>query len=164
MKTLYSRSGLTIGTGESSLEIAEAHRANLRYADLGGANLRSANLGGANLWGADLGGADLGGANLWGADLRGADLGGADLGGANLGGADLGGADVIQLGPIGSRRDYLVVIRLPDATEQWRAGCWTGTEPELRTRVVSAHAGTRYETEYLAAIACARAILIAREK
>ena len=112
-------------------------------ADLCGANLCGADLGGADLGGANLGGADLGGADLCGANLRGADLGGADLCDADLGGADLGGANlrgakvgkggdeatlvgsrpVVQIGPIGSRNDWLLVFWCGDAGVRISAGC-----------------------------------------
>ena len=87
----------------------------------------------ANLRGADLRGADLRGADLRGADLRGADLGGADLRDADLGGAKVGkGGDeatlvgsrpVVQIGPIGSRNDWLLVFWCGDAGVRISAGC-----------------------------------------
>ena len=96
---------------------------------------RGADLRGANLGGADLGGANLGGANLrgGGANLRGVDLGGANLRGAGLGGAKVGkGGDeatlvgsrpVVQIGPIGSRNDWLLVFWCGDAGVRISAGC-----------------------------------------
>jgi hypothetical protein len=127
-----------------------------------GANLGGANLGGANLGEADLRGANLGGANLRGADLRGANLGGANLGGANLGGANLGGANlrgadlrgakgILILGPLGSRQDFLYVIR---TGEGWmcKTGCWWGTSTELRQRVLEVHAGSLWQRQYVAAL------------
>src|SRR3990167_4867044 len=73
---------------------------------------------------ANLGGADLGGANLREANLR----------EANLGGADLGDNVVIQLGPLGSRKGYLVCIASKGKTE-YRAGCFVGTEKQLREKI-----------------------------
>jgi hypothetical protein len=161
-----------------ALEKAAGARANLRGADLGGANLRGANLRGANLRGADLGGADLGGANLGGANLRGADLGGANLRGADLGGADLGGADLgganlrgadlggadlygkkiagarpfIQIGPIGSRSDYLQAF-VTDRGLMIRAGCFFDTRDRFELRIVETHGDNEHAQEYRAALA-----------
>ena len=141
-------------------------------ADLRGADLRDANLRGANLRGANLRGANLSDANLRCADLRGANLRGADLRGANLRGADLRGADmydadlrcailpaiILQVGPIGSRRDY-VVYNVSD--DNIRCGCWNdykgGPLEEFEERVEDEYPPEKEETlrfrnEYLAVI------------
>ena len=78
-------------------------------------------------------GADLRDANLRGANLRGADLCDADLCGAHLTGAKVGkGGDeatlvgsrpVVQIGPIGSRNDWLLVFWCGDAGVRISAGC-----------------------------------------
>ena len=157
---------LYAGDGESVLEVVAA-------AVQGGADLRGANLGGANLRGADLGGADLARANLRGADLRGAnlyaanlyaadlyvaDLRWADLGEAKLGGAKLGGANlvgsrpVMQIGPIGSRADYLVAVVTTDGVRV-TAGCFSGTLDEFRAAVESTHGDSKHGRDYRAAIA-----------
>jgi hypothetical protein len=117
-------------TAKEAMDIvAAAHgrgaRADLRDADLRDADLRVADLGGAN----------LGGANLWGANLRDADLGDANIGGANLGGANLGGARILQLGPMGSRQDYLVFVAYADGTEDVATGCFRGSMAEFAARV-----------------------------
>ena len=131
IKSCWNSEVLYSGEHASLREAVEA-------ANLGGADLGGADLGGADLRGANLRGADLGGADLRGADLRGADLGGADLGGANLGGANLRGAKVgkggdeatlvgsrpvVQIGPIGSRNDWLLVFWCGDAGVRISAGC-----------------------------------------
>ena len=123
---------------DADLRDANLRGANLRGANLRGANLRDANLRGANLRDANLRDADLCGADLGGANLRGADLGGADLRGANLRGANLRGAKVgkggdeatlvgsrpvVQIGPIGSRNDWLLVFWCGDAGVRISAGC-----------------------------------------
>ena len=111
------------------------------------ANLRYANLSSANLSGADLRGADLRGANLSGADLRDADLSGANL-----------PAIILQVGPIGSRKDY-VVYNVSD--DNIRCGCWNhykgGTLAEFEARVEEVYPSEKkdtlkYRNEYLAVI------------
>ena len=151
---------------------------NLRDADLVGVNLRGANLYGADLYGANLRGANLRGANLYGADLRGANLGGADLrgganlrdanlyganlydanlGGANLGGAGLGGEKLvgnrsfIQIGPIGSRGDFLLAF-ITDAGVKIRAGCFFGSRDEFELMVDESHGNGDHGNEYRAAL------------
>ena len=132
--------------------------ANLAGADLAGANLAGAYLAGANLAGANLAGADLAGANLDGANLDGADLAGANLDGADLGGADLGGARLVgerpllMIGPIGSRRDYLLAY-ITDAGVIIRAGCCFGPRDEFAARVRSVHGDNAHGREYAAALA-----------
>ena len=133
---------------------ADLHGADLRGANLGGADLRSANLGGANLYGADLHGADL-----HGADLRGANLGGADLYGADLHGADLGEIHVVQIGPVGSRRDYLVSMWGPEL-DVVRTGCFVGSLDAFTHAVESTYPdpASEHGAAYRAAIALLRAM------
>src|SRR5581483_5077407 len=123
------------------------------------ADLRGANLGGANLHGADLHGADLRGANLGGADLRSANLGGANLYGADLHGADLHGADlgeihVVQIGPVGSRRDYHVSMWGPEL-DVVRTGCFVGSLDAFTHAVESTYPdpASEHGAAYRAAIA-----------
>ena len=114
--------------------------ADLRGADLCGANLRDADLRGADLRNADLCYANLRDADLRNADLRDADLRNANLRGANLRNANLRGADlpaiVLQVGPIGSRKDYVVYNA---SNDNIRCGCWNdykgGTLAEFEARV-----------------------------
>ena len=141
------------------VEAAVKGGANLGGADLGGANLGGANLGGANLYGANLGGADLDGADLGGANLYGAYLHGADLYGADLGGADLYGAGkligdrpILQIGPIGSRSDYLTAY-ITDKGPFVKTGCFFGTIEKFKEAVKNTHGNNNHAEEYLAAIA-----------
>ena len=143
---------------------ANLYCADLRGADLGGADLRGAYLSCANLYGADLrranlGGAYLSGANLYCADLRGAYLSGADLRRANLGGALLddqstlvGQRSVLQIGPIGSRSDWLVAF-VTDSGVRLRTGCFFGTVEQFRAQLANSDAATR--EEYAAALVLA---------
>ena len=137
----------------------------VKAAYLGGANLSGADLGGAYLRGADLRGADLSGADLRGADLSDAYLGGADLRGANLGGAYLGGAylgkhnelkiignhPVLQIGPLGSRNDVLIIF-MTDAGIYVRAGCFFDTLQNFRAAVSKEHGDNNHGKEYAAAM------------
>ena len=139
-------------------------RADLVGADLGGADLVGADLVGADLGGADLGGADLRGADLGGAYLRGADLGGADLRGADLRGADLGdtkikGRDaVVQIGPIGSRADTLIVFRTEDGYRV-QTGCFYGKPDDFLARVMDTHGTNKHATNYRNALELAVSML-----
>ena len=127
---------LYAGDGESVLEVVAA-------AVQGGADLRGANLYAANLYAAD----------LYVADLRWADLGEAKLGGAKLGGANLvGSRPVMQIGPIGSRADYLVAVVTTDGVRV-TAGCFSGTLDEFRAAVESTHGDSKHGRDYRAAIA-----------
>ena len=157
--------------GRWLVDKSRGERANLRYANLCGANLRGANLCDADLRGADLCGADLRGADLCGADLRNADLcyanlhdadlhdadlRGADLRYANLCGANLCGANlrdadlpaiVLQVGPIGSRKDYVVYNA---SNDNIRCGCWNdykgGTLAEFEARVEEVYPSEKKDT------------------
>ena len=155
-------------SAKTNLGSADLRRANLRGANLGGANLGDAylygaNLGDAYLRGANLYGANLGDANLRCAYLRGANLGGAYLGSADLRGADLGDANLggkklvgdrpfMQIGPIGSRSDFLLAF-ITDASVQIKAGCFTGTVDEFLAAVEKEHADNTHAAEYRAAVA-----------
>ena len=139
--------------GEANLDGANLRGANLRGADLLFANLDGSNLREANLRGADLRGASLLFANLDGSNLRGASLGGADLRGASLGGAKLvGSRPIMQIGPIGSRADYLIAVVTTDGVRV-TAGCFSGTLDEFRAAVESTHGNSIHGREYQAAIA-----------
>ena len=147
--------------GRWLVDKSRGERANLRYANLCGANLRGANLCDADLRGADLCGADLRNAdlcyanlrdaNLHDADLRGADLRYANLCGANLCGANLRDADlpaiVLQVGPIGSRKDYVVYNA---SNDNIRCGCWNdykgGTLAEFEARVEEVYPSEKKDT------------------
>ena len=142
-------------------EITHRHTGSILYSG-GGETLRdvvvSAVKGGADLRGADLRSADQGGADLGGADLGGADLRSADLGSAYLRGADLGGAKLIgdrpilQIGPIGSRSDYLIAF-VTDQGVLVRAGCFFGSLDEFSSAVDKTHGDSVHGIEYATAIA-----------
>ena len=152
----------------ADLREADLSEADLRWANLYGgklreANMRESNLHGANILDADLRMADLHGANLFNADLRGADLHGADLRDTHIHGANLHRANmserVVQVGPIGSRRDYTIFWVDRDIVQ---CGCWNdyegGSLDEFKQRVdktypVKKEDTLQYRNEYLAAIA-----------
>ena len=166
--------GAVLYSGEHA-DVKEAVEAAVKA----GANLRGANLRGADLRDASLGGAYLGGANLRGADLRDASLGGASLGGAYLGGANLGGAKVgagddeaalagsrpiVQIGPIGSRNDWLLVFWCGDAGVRISAGCQQQiTEAYFLERLAEAHGegeqANIHAKHYIEALAFAKRLL-----
>ena len=159
--------------GAAVLHKADLRDAYLAGADLQGVNLRDADLRDADLRGADLRYADLRGADMRRADLRGADLCDADLREANLQGANLLGTDLyganmsqkmIQIGPIGSRKDYTVYRVAEDVVQ---CGCWRdgkgGSLAEFEARVEAVYPeddadNMRYRREYLAAIAMFQAL------
>ena len=149
----------------ANLSGANLSGACLSDADLRCACLSGANLSGANLIGADLIGADLIGANLSRADLSGAVLSRADLSRAVLSGADLsravlrdgvrliGARPVVQVGPIGSRSDWLVAY-LTDGGIRIDAGCQRQiTRAEFETRLANTHGDDQHAREYRAALA-----------
>lgn len=84
---------------------------------------------------------DLGGANLYGANLRNADLGGANLG-ANR---------ILQIGPGGSRNDYLVLKAGPNLDEVI-TGCFRGTLAEFEAQIIQIHGDNTHGRYYQAVI------------
>ena len=112
-----------------SIDDATLHGADLRSADLQGADLRSA---------------DLQGANLHGADLRSADLQGANLHGANLqpGLFIKGDCPFIQIGPIGSRLDYLSAF-MTNKGIFLRTGCFFGSIKDFNEAVITRYGGSQ---------------------
>jgi len=93
------------------------------------------------------------GADLYGANLGDANLGDADLGGANLYGRKLSGSrPLFQLGPIGSRNDYLLSF-VTDQGVMIRAGCFFGTRNEFEAAINETHGDNEYGQEYRAALA-----------
>ena len=112
-----------------------------------------ADLSGADLSGSALSGADLSGADLRGADLRRADLSGAILADVNLKKITLvGKRPVLQLGPLGSRADCLLVF-LTDNGIYLRTGCFFGDLKEFSAAVEETHGTNEHAAEYKAAIA-----------
>ena len=90
-----------------------------------------------------LGKATSSGVNLSGADLRGAYLSGADLSNKKL----IGNRPVLQIGPIGSRCDYLVAC-LTDSGVMVKAGCFFGTIAEFSDAVQKTHGDSDHGQEY----------------
>ena len=153
-----------VDLGSADLGSVDLGSANLGGANLRGANLRGANLRGADLSSADLGGAYLGSANLRGANLRGADLSSAYLGSANLGGADLddtkikGTNAIIQIGPIGSRADMMLVFNTDDGLRV-STGCFYGSADDFLARVMETHGTNQHATNYRNALELAASML-----
>jgi len=137
---------------------AELRGSNLRYSDLRGSDLRGSKLSDSDLRDSDLSGSnlrgsDLRGSNLRGSDLRDSDLRGSDLRGSKLSGGDLSGdRPILQIGPIGSRADFLIAY-LTDTGIMIRAGCWYGTRGEFAAAVVAEHDDNVHAREYRAALA-----------
>ena len=153
------------GLRGAGLRGADLRGANLSYAYMSGADLSGADLRGANLIGADLSGANLSGANLSGAYLSGANLSGAYLISANLRGADLigtyiknaeklvGSRPILQIGPIGSRCDYLVAY-ITDKGLRFDAGCQRQITREVfEGRLTELHGENEHAKEYRAVLA-----------
>src|SRR5437016_5999362 len=107
----------------------------------------------ANLSGSDLSGSDLRWSDLRGSDLRGSNLSGSDLSGSDLSGSDLGTVLVYQIGPIGSRWDQLVIVRLADGAIEARTGCFVGNIDELRGAIANTHGDNEYARQYGVALA-----------
>ena len=103
---------------------------------------------------ADLGDADLGDADLRGAYLRGAYLGGAYLRGAKIKGRNA----VVQIGPIGSRADTLIVFRTEDGYRV-RTGCFYGKPDDFLARVMGTHGTNKHATNYRNALELAVSML-----
>ena len=123
-----------------------------------------ADLRGADMFGADLRGADLGGANLRGADLRGADLSDAKVGKDGDEAVLVGSRPVVQIGPIGSRNDWLLVFWCGDAGVRISAGCQKQiAESYFLKRLADAHGegeqANIHAQHYLEALAFAKRLL-----
>lgn len=113
---------------------------------------------------ADLNGATLYGANLARANLTRANLNGATLTDANLTDANLNGAHgIVVLGPLGSRRDMLYIVKHA-ATLMVKAGCFWGTSAEFLAAVEKTHGTNRHAIAYRAAIALAEVALNTEEE
>ena len=133
------------------------------------ANLARANLAGAYLAGANLTDADLTDAYLAGACLVGADLVGADLTDAKVGkGGDeatlVGPRPVVQIGPIGSRNDWLLVFWCGDAGVRISTGCQKQiAESYFLKRLAEAHGEDEqaniHAKHYIEALAFAKRLL-----
>jgi len=146
MHEIKSVSGAVLYRSDGATSLREAVIAAVRE----GADLRGANLSGADLSGAYLSGANLRDASLSGAYLRGANLRGAYLrDGVRL----IGARPVVQVGPIGSRSDWLIAY-LTDGGIRIDAGCQRQiTRDEFEARVSDTHGDNQHAREYRAALA-----------
>ena len=68
-----------------------------------------------------------------------------------------GNADIMQIGPIGSRDGITTFFKNQENGISVRCGCFYGRIEEFEEAVQKTHGGTKYEKEYMAAIAAARA-------
>ena len=135
MMEIKSVSGAVLYRGDSAESLREAVIVATRV----GANLSAANLSGAFLSGANLSGAYLSGANLSRAVLRDGDR-------------LIGARPVVQVGPIGSRSDWLVAY-LTDGGIRIDAGCQRQiTRAEFETRLANTHGDNQHAREYRAAL------------
>ena len=114
--------------------------------------------------GVELGGADLCGANLRDANLRGANLRGAKVGQDGDEATLVGSRPVVQIGPIGSRNDWLLVFWCGDAGVRISAGCQRQiTESYFLERLADAHGegeqANIHAQHYIEALAFAKRLL-----
>lgn len=80
----------------------------------------------------------------------------ADLGGADLRGKKLSGKrPFFQLGPIGSRSDYLLAFT-SNSGIQLKAGCFSGSIDEFELALDAEHDENEHATEYSAALVLIR--------
>ena len=110
-------------------------------------------------------GADLGGANLRDAYLDGAYLAGAKVGAGDDEAALVGLRPIVQIGPIGSRSDWLLVFWCGDAGVRISVGCQQQiTEAYFLARLAEAHGegeqANIHAQHYLEALAFAKRLLI----
>ena len=162
-------SGEVLYSGEhaslkEAVEAAVKAGADLRCANLAGADLRCANLAGADLRCANLAGADLRDANLCGANLRGANLRDAKVGRSGEEAELVGSRPVVQIGPIGSRNDWLLVFWCGDAGVRISTGCQQQiTEAYFLGRLAYAHGegeqANIHAQHYIEALAFAKRLL-----
>ena len=113
---------------------------------------------------ANLSDANLSGANLGGAYLRGADLDGAKVGAGDDEAALAGSRPIVQIGPIGSRNDWLLVFWCGDAGVRISAGCQQQiTEAYFLERLAEAHGegeqANIHAKHYIEALAFAKRLL-----
>ena len=92
------------------------------------------------------------GADLSGADLRDADLSGADLHGKKL----VGKRPYFQVGPIGSRSDYLQAF-ITDSGLTICTGCFFDTIDQFEIALLEEHGDNEHAKEYTAALVLIRA-------
>ena len=124
-----------------------------------------ANLAGANLAGANLANAYLARANLARANLADANLANAKVGSGDDESALVGSHPIVQIGPIGSRNDWLLVFCCGDAGVRISTGCQQQiTEAYFLERLADAHGegeqANIHAQHYLDALAFAKRLLI----
>ena len=146
--------GKVLYSGEHA-DIKEAVEAAVKA----GANLCDANLCDANLCGADLRDTDLCDADLCGAYLTGAKVGKGG-GEATL----VGSRPVVQIGPIGSRNDWLLVFWCGDAGVRISTGCQKQiSEAHFLKRLAYRHGegdqANIHAQHYIEALAFAKSLL-----
>ena len=91
--------------------------------------------------------------------LGGADLGSAYLRGVKLKDAEIIGRDaVVQIGPIGSRRDTFTVFRT-DKGLRLQTGCFYGDADDFLARLMEAHGTNQHATNYRNALELAASML-----
>lgn len=162
--------GQWLASGGRTGTQANLFQADLRGMDLEGIDLRGAycreaifylaNLAYANFYAADCYGADFRRGSLCESNFDQTNLRQAKLFMTDLSGTNFGGTQVLQIGPVGEVRDYLVVIRHPNGdteaqTEFFPGGTWEALEAEVQRR----HARhPRYWLEFMAAIGYARMV------
>ena len=154
---LYGADLSGAGLRGADLKSADLREADLRESDLRAADLRAADLRGANLYGADLRDANLRDANLMGAklikaDLREAYLREAYLREADLRGAKIGSATILnykEIDGIGNEKRLLRCFLLNNDSFYFMAGCFSGTEQELKEKVINKYG---FDCEYIEAI------------
>lgn len=142
---------------------AQAKNARFCRANLHNANFARAEAIMANFSGADLHGMSLRHTNAKMAVFDGANLFRTEFTRADIAEADFGAATVIQLGPLGSRREYMTVTRHRDGTVAAQTGCFWGNLEELEASALERHGSeSQYLQEYQAAITYCRALFAAR--
>ena len=119
---------------------------------------------GANLCGANLCGANLCGARLTGARLTGARLTGAKVGKGGDEAMLVGSRPIVQIGPIGSRNDWLLAFWCGDAGVRISTGCQQQvTEAYFLERLAYAHGegdqANIHAQHYIEALAFAKLLL-----
>ena len=163
------RNGEVLYSGEheslrEAVEAAVSADANLADANLAGANLANAYLANAYLARANLVGANLAGANLANAYLARANLADAKVGSGDDESALVGSHPIVQIGPIGSRNDWLLVFCCGDAGVRISTGCQQQiTEAYFLERLADAHGegeqANIHAQHYLDALAFAKRLL-----
>lgn len=131
-----------VDLSRANLWWANLSHADLRLTDLRDADMRRAALGGANMSMADLDNADLRDADMSGTNLSKAEMRYADLRGAYLAHGPnvncLSGQPVYQVAGVGDSRRAVTLLAVGERKDwRWFAGCFEGSEEELRTAVTA---------------------------